>query len=68
MTRQELMDAISPASRRIVGYIMNFVGSQGAYGRLLQSLLDSNPDDVEEWLSQFHDCTDCVDFVMKLEG
>lgn len=48
---------------------MNFVGSQGAYGRLLQSLLDSdNPDDVEEWLSQFHDCTDCVDFVMKLEG
>ena len=68
MTRQELMDAISPASRRILGYIITFVGSQGSYGRLLQSLLDSNPDDVEEWLSQFHDCTDCVDFVMTLEG
>lgn len=68
MTRQELMDAISPASRRIVGFIMTFAGSQGSYGRLLQSLLDSDPDDAEEWLSQYHGCSDCLDFVMAFEG
>lgn len=68
MTIQELMDAISPASRRIVGFIMTFAGSQGSYGRLLQSLLDSDPDNAEEWLSHFHHCNDCLDFVMELEG
>ena len=28
MTRQELMDAISPASRRIVGVIKTFAGAE----------------------------------------
>ena len=68
MTRQELMDAISPASRRIVGFIMTFAGSQGSYGRLLQALLDSDPDDAEEWLSRYHHCNDYLDFVMECEG
>jgi len=68
MTRQELMDAISPASRRIVGFIMIFAGSQGSYGRLMQALLDADPDDAEEWLSQYHHCNDCLDFVMEYEG
>ena len=47
---------------------MTFAGSQGSYGRLLQSLLDADPDDAEEWLSHFHHCNDCLDFVMELEG
>jgi len=68
MTRQELMDAISPASRRIVGFIMTFAGSQGLYARLMRDLLEADPDDAEEWLSQYHHCNDCLDFVMAFEG
>lgn len=68
MTRQELMDAISPASRRIVSYIMTFVGSQGLYGRLMRDLREMEPEQAEEWLSQYHHCTDCLDFVMAFEG
>ena len=68
-TRTEaLMEALSKDSKRIVGYIMTFVGSQGLYGRLMRDLLEMEPEDAEEWLSQYHHCTDCLDFVMEYEG
>lgn len=68
-TRTEaLLDKLSPGSKRIVGYIMTFVGSQGLYGRLMRDLLEMEPEQAEEWLSQYHHCTDCLDFVMEYEG
>ena len=68
-TRTEaLLDKLSADSKRIVGYIMTFVGSQGLYARLMRDLLEADPDDAEEWLSQYHHCTDCLDFVMEYEG
>lgn len=68
-TRTEaLLENLSADSKRIVGYIMTFVGSQGLYSRLMRDLLDADPDDAEEWLSQYHGCSDCLDFVMAFEG
>lgn len=68
-TRTEaLMEVLSKDSKRIVGYIMAFVGSQGLYGRLMRDLLEMEPEQAEEWLSQYHHCTDCLDFVMEYEG
>jgi hypothetical protein len=62
------MEVLSKDSKRIVGYIMTFVGSQGLYGRLMRDLLEMEPEQAEEWLSQYHHCTDCLDFVMEFEG
>lgn len=68
-TRTEaLMAQLSADSKRIVGYIMTFVGSQGLYGRLMRDLREMEPEQAEEWLSQYHHCTDCLDFVMAFEG
>ncbi len=68
-TRTEaLLDKLSENSKRIVGYITDFMGSQGLYGRLMRDLLEMEPEDAEEWLSQYHHCTDCLDFVMEYEG
>lgn len=67
-----LIEKLSADSKRIVGYIMTFVGSQGLYGRLMRDLLgdllEMGPERAEEWLSQYHHCTDCLDFVMEYEG
>ena len=65
---EELLDKLSPDSKRIVGYIMTFVPSQGLYGRLIRGLLDAGAESAEEWLSQYHHCTDCLDFVMAFES
>ena len=68
-TRTEaLLENLSADSKRIVGYIMTFVGSQGLYDRLMRDLLEMEPEQAEEWLSQYHHCTDCLDFVMEYEG
>ena len=68
-TRKEaLLENLSADSKRIVGYIMTFVDSQGLYGRLMRDLLEMEPEQAEEWLSQYHHCTDCLDFVMEYEG
>lgn len=64
---ENLLSKLSKDSKRIVGYILTFVGSQGLYGRLLRDLIE-NPDSAEEWLSQYHHCKDCLDFVMEYEG
>lgn len=63
-----LLKNLSADSKRIVGYIMTFVGSQGLYSRLMRDLLEMEPEQAEEWLSQYHHCTDCLDFVMEYEG
>ena len=63
-----LLETLSGDSKRIVGYIMTFVGSQGLYGRLMRDLLAMEPEQAEEWLSQYHHCTDCLDFVMAFES
>ena len=47
---EELLDKLSPDSKRIVGYIMTFVPSQGLYGRLMRGLLDAGSEKAEEWL------------------
>lgn len=62
-----LLEKLSEDSKRILGYIQTLVGSQGLYGRLMHSLLEAEPDDAEKWLSQYHHCKDCVDFVMAYE-
>lgn len=68
-TRTEaLLEKLSADSKRIVGYIMTFVGSQGLYGRLMRDLLEMEPEQAEEWLSQYHHCTDSLSFVMEFEG
>lgn len=68
-TRTEaLLDKLSPDSKRIVGYIMTFVPSQGLYGRLMHDLLEAGAEKAEEWLSQYHHCTDSLSFVMEFEG
>lgn len=68
-TRTEaLLEKLSADSKRIVGYIMTFVGSQGLYGRLMRGLLEMEPEQAEKWLSQYHHCSDCLDFVMAFEG
>ena len=64
---ENLLSKLSDDSKRIIGYIQTFVGSQGLYGRLLNSLIE-NPDQAEEWLSQYHGCHDCLDFVMAFES
>ena len=64
---EELLDKLSADSKRIVGYIMTFVG-QGLYGRLMRDLLEMEPEQAEEWLSQYHGCSDCLDFVMAFES
>ena len=61
-------EELSPDSKRIVGYIMTFVPSQGLYGRLMRGLLDAGSEKAEEWLSQYHHCSDCLDFVMAFES
>lgn len=65
---EELMAKLSADSKRIVGYIMTFVPSQGLYGRLMRDLLDAGAEQAEEWLSQYHHCTDSLSFVMEFEG
>lgn len=65
---EELMDNLSADSKRIVGYIMTFVPSQGLYGRLMRDLLDAGAEKAEEWLSQYHHCPDSLSFVMEFEG
>lgn len=68
-TRTEaLMAKLSEDSKRIVGYIMTFVGSQGLYGRLMRDLLEMEPEQAEKWLSQYHECPDFLGFVMAFEG
>lgn len=68
-TRTEaLLEKLSDNSKRIVGYIMTFAGSQGLYGRLMRDLLEAGAESAEEWLSQYHHCNDCLDFVMEFEG
>lgn len=64
---EKLLASISEDSKRIVGYIRTFVGSQGLYGRLLNNLIE-NAEGAEEWLSQYHHCKDCLDFVLEFEG
>ena len=64
---ENLLSKLSDDSKRIIGYIQTFVGSQGLYGRLLKALIE-NPDKAEEWLSQYHGCRDCLDFVMAFES
>ena len=64
---EKLLSKLSEDSKRIVGYIQTFVGSQGLYGRLMRDLVE-NPDQAEEWLSQYHGCKDLLDFVMAYEG
>jgi hypothetical protein len=34
----------------------------------MRDLLDAGAENAEEWLSQYHHCTDCLDFVMEYEG
>ena len=63
-----LLEKLSADSKRIVGYIMTFVGSQGLYGSLMRDLLEMDSEQAEEWLSQYQHCTDCLDFVMEYEG
>ena len=47
-TRTEaLLENLSADSKRIVGYIMTFVGSQGLYGRLMRDLLEMEPEQAE---------------------
>ncbi len=65
---EELMAKLSADSKRIVGYIMTFVPSQGLYGRLMRDLLDAGAESAEEWLSQYHHCPDSLSFVMEFEG
>ena len=68
-TRTEaLLEKLSADSKRIVGYIMTFVGSQGLYGSLMRALLEMEPEQAEEWLSQYNGCSDCLDFVMAFES
>lgn len=68
-TRTEaLLEKLSADSKRIVGYIMTFVPSQGLYGRLMSDLLDAGAEQAEEWLSQYHHCTDSLSFIMEFEG
>ena len=68
-TRTEaLLEKLSADSKRIVGYIMTFVGSQGLYGRLMRALLEMEPERAEKWLSQYHGGSDCLDFVIAFEG
>ncbi len=64
---EKLFSMISEDSKRIVGYIQTFVGSQGLYGRLLNDLIE-NAEQAEEWLSKYHHCKDCLGFVMEFEG
>ena len=68
MANQEFISKLSDESKRIVGYIETFVGSQGMYGRLLRDLIEAGPKTAEEWLSQYHHCKDCVDFVLEFEA
>lgn len=63
-----LLKNLSADSKRIVGYIMTFVGSQGLYGRIMRDLLEMDYEQAEKWLSQYHHCTDCLDFVMAFES
>ena len=63
-----LLEKLSADSKRIVGYIMTFVGSQGLYGRIMRDLLEMDYEQAEEWLSQYHHCTDYLDFVMAFES
>ena len=49
-----LLEKLSADSKRIVGYIMTCVGSQGLYGRIMRDLLEMEPEQAEEWLSQYH--------------
>ena len=65
---EELLEKLSADSKRIVGYIMPFVGSQGLDGRLMRGLLEMEPEQAEEWLSQYHGCSDYLDFVMAFES
>ena len=65
---EELLEKLSADSKRIVGYIMAFVGSQELYGRLMRDLLEMDSEQAEEWLSQYHHCTECLDFVMAFES
>lgn len=65
---EELLDKLSSDSKRIVGYIMTFVPSQGRFIRLMRDLLDAGAESAEEWLSQYHHCTDSLSFVMEFEG
>ena len=68
-TRTEaLLEKLSADSKRIVGYIMTFVGSQGLYGRIMRDLLEMDYEQAEKWLSQYHHCTDCLDFAMAFES
>ena len=68
-TRTEaLLEKLSADSKRIVGYIMTFAGSQGLYGRFMRDLLEMDYEQAEKWLSQYHHCTDCLDFVMAFES
>ena len=68
-TRTEaLLEKLSADSKRIVGYIMTFVGSQGLYGRIMRDLLEMDYEQAEKWLSQYHNCSDCLDFVMAFES
>ena len=64
---EKLLASISEDSKRIVGYIQTFVGSQGLYGLLLNDLIE-NAEGAEEWLSQYHHCQDCLSFVLEYEG
>lgn len=42
--------------------------SQGMYGRLLRDLMSVSEEARNEWLDQFKDCTDPVDFILAYEG
>ncbi len=59
---------LSADSKRIIGFIQTFVGSQGLYGRLMDDLRHAETEAAEEWLSQYHHCKDCLSFVMEFEG
>jgi hypothetical protein len=34
----------------------------------MRDLLDAGAEKAEEWLSQYHHCTDSLSFVMEYEG
>lgn len=53
---------------QVFNTIKVLASSQGFYGRLLKELQEIDEEDRDEWLSQFADCKDSVDVILKIEG
>ena len=52
-------------SNELIQGIKELAQSQGFYGRLLRDLEDVDPETIERIAN---DCTDMLDFIMKVEG